>query len=66
MDPLAFLNTVSSVRAGLPSNATITAQTTLLPSNINIGGSLSVAGEVTNNVSGALSLRAYDDTARPF
>lgn len=62
MDPLAFLNTVSSVRAGLPSNATITAQTALLPGNINIGGSLSVAGEVTNNVTGALSLRAYDDT----
>ena len=62
MDPLAFLNTVSSVRAGLPSNATITAQTALLPTNINIGGSLSVAGEVTNNVTGALSLRAYDDT----
>ena len=62
MDPLAFFKTVSSVRAGLTPTASITAQTALLPNNINIGGSLSVAGEVTNNVTGALSLRAYDDT----
>ena len=47
MDPLTFLNTVSSVRAGLTSTASITAQTALLPGNINIGGSLSVAGNIS-------------------
>ena len=62
MDPLAIVKKASSQRAGLLSAGTISSPNTTLPGNVAVVGSLSVVGEVTNNVTGALSLRAFDDT----
>ena len=62
MDPLAIVKKASSQRAGLLSVGTISSPNTTLPGNVAVVGSLSVAGEITNNVTGALSLRVFDDT----
>ena len=62
MDPLAIVKKASSQRAGLLSVGTISSPNTTLPGNVSVVGSLSVAGEITNNVTGALSLRVFDDT----
>ena len=62
MDPLAIVKKASSQRAGLLSAGTISSPNTTLPGNVAVVGSLSVAGEITNNVTGALSLRVFDDT----
>ena len=62
MDPLAIYSKISNLRAGLTPTASVTSTVTTLVGNVNVSSNLSIAGEVSNNVLGALSMRAYDDT----
>ena len=62
MDPLAIYSKISNLRVGLTPTASVTSTVTTLVGNVNVSSNLTVAGEVSNNVLGALSMRAYDDT----
>ena len=62
MDPLAIYSKISNLRVGLTATASVTSTVTTLAGNVNVSSNLSIAGEVSNNVFGALSMRAYDDT----
>ena len=62
MDPLAIYSNISNLRVGLTPTASVTSTVTTLVGNVNVSSNLTVAGEVSNNVLGALSMRAYDDT----
>ena len=62
MDPLAIYSKISNLRVGLTATASVTSTVTTLVGNVNVSSNLSIAGEVSNNILGALSMRAYDDT----